>query len=167
MLKALVSVMVLFVVCQPYAVAAEESQCSESNGLTFVCDLTNAEDLVLVPDTRWVLSSGMAPGGGIYLVDSEQKTWKQMYANNAQQVNHDVETYGACLGAPALENFISHGLNIRSHGNGHSTLYVVGHGGREAIEVFDVDANHGEPLLVWIGCVPKCQTGWLQIASHL
>jgi sugar lactone lactonase YvrE len=37
--------------------------------------------------------------------------------------------------------------------DGHSTLYVVGHGGREAIEVFDVDATGEKPVLTWTGCV--------------
>jgi hypothetical protein len=116
--------------------------------------MQNAEDLVSVPDTPWVLSSGMAPGGGIYLIDSLQKTWVQMYAGNARQVHHDADTYSGCHGAPAFESFISHGLHIRVGDDGHSKLYVVGHGGREAIEVFDVDANSPAPTLTWIGCVP-------------
>jgi hypothetical protein len=37
--------------------------------------------------------------------------------------------------------------------DGRSTLYVVGHGGREAIEIFDVDANGEAPVLTWRGCV--------------
>ena len=154
MLRVDLSVFALLVFFQHGADAAEQDKCSASGGLTFVCGLTNAEDLVSVPDTRWVLSSGMAPGGGIYLVDSVGKTWTQMYANTAQQVRHDMETYGACQGAPDLESFVTHGLNIRPGDNGHSTLYVVGHGGREAIEVFDVDASGAEPLLIWVGCVP-------------
>ena len=48
---------------------------------------------------------------------------------------------------------MAHGLNIRSTGTGRSTLYVVGHGGREAIEVFDVDASGAIPALTWTGCV--------------
>lgn len=134
--------------------ASEQTDCAASAGLTYVCGMQNAEDLVSVPATTWVLSSGMAPGGGIYLVDSVKKTWSQMYAGNAAQVSHDEATYGACHGAPVFENFITHGLHIRAGDNGHSTLYVVGHGGREAIEVFDVDANPVEPTLTWTGCVP-------------
>jgi hypothetical protein len=48
---------------------------------------------------------------------------------------------------------VSHGLNIRPGANDHSTLYVVGHGGREAIEVFEVDASGERPVLTWNGCV--------------
>lgn len=49
--------------------------------------------------------------------------------------------------------FVAHGLNIRPGADGHSTLYVVGHGEREAIEVFEVDASGDEPALTWTGCV--------------
>ena len=49
---------------------------------------------------------------------------------------------------------ITHGLNLRAGANGHSTLYAVGHGAREAIEVFDVDATGAKPALTWKGCVP-------------
>jgi hypothetical protein len=64
-----------------------------------------------------------------------------------------METYGACPGAPAPGTLISHGLNIRTHADGSTTLYVVGHGGRESIEVFDVDTSGAAPVLTWQGCV--------------
>jgi hypothetical protein len=44
-------------------------------------------------------------------------------------------------------------LSIQPGKNGHSTLYVVGHGGREAIEVFDVAVSNAVPELTWVGCV--------------
>ncbi len=40
----------------------------------FVCGVTNPEDLVLVPGTSWIVSSGMAEGAGFYLVDSKAGT---------------------------------------------------------------------------------------------
>ena len=49
---------------------------------------------------------------------------------------------------------ITHGLNLRAGADGHSTLYAVGHGAREAIEVFDVDATGAKPAVTWRGCVP-------------
>ncbi len=64
-----------------------------------------------------------------------------------------MKTYGACPGSPDPNSFITHGLNIRAGKDGHATLYVVGHGGREAIEVFDVDASGAQPVLTWNGCV--------------
>jgi hypothetical protein len=48
----------------------------------------------------------------------------------------------------------THGMNIRGQGPGRARLNVVGHGAREAIEIFDVDATGARPTLTWKGCVP-------------
>lgn len=128
--------------------------CGRSGDYGFVCGPRNAEDLVLVPGTRWIISSGMVEGAAIYLVDSEQKTSTNLYPAAGARAEHDTATYGNCPGAPDPANFITHGLNLRAGENGHSTLYAVSHGAREAIEVFDVDATGARPMLTWKGCVP-------------
>ncbi len=132
---------------------AADDECQASGEYSFICGPQNAEDLVLVPATRWIIASGMAPGAAIYLIDSQQKTWTILYPGDAPLARQDMETFGACPGSPDPNNFVTHGLNIRPGVNGHSTLYVVGHGGREAIEVFDVDASGARPELTWTGCV--------------
>lgn len=133
---------------------AAEDECAGSAGYGFVCGPENAEDLVLVPATKWVIASGMAPGADIYLVDSENKTWTGLYPGEEPQNRHDTATYATCPGAPDTANLMTHGLNLRAGEPGRSTLYAVGHGAREAIEVFDVDASGDVPVLTWIGCVP-------------
>ena len=60
---------------------------------------------------------------------------------------------GACPGSPDPGRFVTHGLALRPGADSRSTLYVVGHGEREAIEVFDVDASGETPVLTWRGCV--------------
>jgi hypothetical protein len=47
-----------------------------------------------------------------------------------------------------------HGLSLRPAQAAHYTLYATNHGGRESIEVFDVDAGAASPSATWIGCVP-------------
>ena len=142
---------VLLLAC-PFAESAD-SECSASSEYGFVCGPRNPEDLVLVPGTKWIISSSMAAGASIYLVDSQQKAWTKLYPGDAPRARQDMKTYGACPGAPDPGNFVSHGLSLRPGTDGHSTLLVVGHGGREAIEVFDVDANGEKPVLTWLGCV--------------
>lgn len=137
---------------------AADDACLPAGDLHFVCGPKNAEDLVLVPATNWIIASGMAPDAAIYLIDAQQKTWTQLYPADAaparrNPVRHNMERYGACPGSPDPGNFISHGLNLQPGASGHSTLYVVGHGGREAIEVFEVDASGAKPVLTWTGCV--------------
>lgn len=134
-------------------VDAAEDGCQASEGYGFVCGPKNAEDLVLIPGTKWIIASGMAPGAALYLIDSQSKSWSEMYPAKAPRALQNMETYGACPGSPDPNNFITHGLNIQPGENGHSTLYVVGHGGREAIEIFDVNAGGTSPVLTWTGCV--------------
>ena len=45
----------------------------------------NPEDLVLVPNTRWMLASGMAPGSGLHLVDTRAKTVKNLYRRRRRE----------------------------------------------------------------------------------
>ncbi len=133
--------------------AGTEVDCSAAGDYRFVCGPRNAEDLVRVPGTKWIIASGLASDTPIYLIDSQDKTWQPLYPGDAPRAAQDMETFGACPGAPNPKAFISHGLNVRAGADGHSTLYVVGHGTREAIEVFDVDASGAEPVLTWTGCV--------------
>jgi len=137
--------------CQLAGAAGHD--CDASGDYAFICGPKNAEDMVRVPDTKWIIASGMAPDAAIYLIDTDHKTWAELYPADAPRAEQDMEIYGACPGSPDPNNFVSHGLNIRPGVDGHSTLYVVGHGGREAIEIFDVDANAQAPTLTWTGCI--------------
>jgi len=132
---------------------AGDSDCEAEGDFGFVCGPVSAEDLVLVPGTKWIIASGFTPVKSITLIDSQQKSWSELYPADKPRALQDMETYGACPGSPDPNNFVTHGMNIRPGKNGHSTLYVVGHGGREAIEVFDVDATGARPQLTWTGCV--------------
>ena len=134
------------------AVAADD-ECGAVGEYGFVCGPVSAEDLVLVPGTKWIIGSGMAEGAPMVLIDSKQKSWAPLYPANRPRAEQNMDIYGACPGSPDPNNLISHGLNIRAGKDGHSTLYVVGHGEREAIEVFDVDASGAKPVMTWIGCV--------------
>ena len=35
-----------------------EGDCSPINGVSFICGVRNVEDLILVPNTKWVIGSG-------------------------------------------------------------------------------------------------------------
>lgn len=43
------------------AVAADQS-CTAAGNLKFICGVYNAEDLVQVPGTKWIIGSGFAGG---------------------------------------------------------------------------------------------------------
>lgn len=128
--------------------AHAQSSCAATGDVTYVCGPQNPEDLVLVPGTQWIVSSGMAEGAGFYLVDSRAGNFSPL-AFGAQPD----AAFAGCPSPPTAQTLNTHGLSIRSTGPNRARLYVVGHGAREAIEVFDVDAAGARPALTWRGCV--------------
>src|SRR6185437_14921033 len=55
-----------------------EGDCSPFNGVTFICGVTNVEDLILVPNTKWVIGSGftdqVTTQNYLHLFDTETET---------------------------------------------------------------------------------------------
>jgi hypothetical protein len=135
---------------------AAQAACDPAAGLTFICGLTNAEDLVQVPGTPWILASGLAEGehteGHIYLVNAPGRTVQVLLPGHVVY-RQDTKTFGACPGAPDETKFSAHGLSLRVGSASEHTLYVVHHGERESVEVFKLKAGVVAPTLIWVGCV--------------
>ena len=129
--------------------------CGAVGSVQFVCGQDGPEDLVLVPGSDWVIASAFSNAGGIRLVNARNKTTTVAYPTPTAKERPDTKTYDSCPGAPDAAqkaSFRTHGLAIRSGRNSVHTLYVVHHGTRESIEVFEVDARATPPALTWIGC---------------
>ncbi len=136
----------------PLQVNADD-RCEADGDYSYLCGPANAEDLVLIPGTDWIIASGFGGDVSLYLIDAGQKTWTNFYPADEPRARQNMALYGACPGSPDPDDFVAHGLSIRPGSDGHSTLYVVGHGEREAIEVFDIDASGDTPEVTWTGCV--------------
>ena len=132
---------------------AQDDDCSPDADYGFVCGLEHAEDLVLVPGTDWILSSGMSAGSSFYLINAGTKVAQVVSSTDAIAIDLDTSRYSDCPGIPQWDNFISHGLNLRQGQGTESTLYVVTHGARESIEIFTIDSSPDVPALTWKGCV--------------
>ena len=136
--------------------AAAQAACDPAAGLTFICGLTNAEDLVQVPGTPWIAASGLAEGehteGHIYLVNARDRTVQVLLPGHVVY-QQDTEKFGACPGAPDETKFSAHGLSLRAGSASEHTLYVVHHGERESVEVFTLKAGASAPILTWVGCI--------------
>ncbi|HEU4825008.1 MAG TPA: hypothetical protein VFS85_00930, partial [Dongiaceae bacterium] len=140
--------------------AAAQAACDPAAGLTFICGLTNAEDLVQVPGTPWIVASGLAEGkhtgGHIYLVNAHDRGVQVLLPGHVVY-RQDTGTFGACPGAPDEAKFSAHGLSLRAGAASEHTLYVVHHGERESVEVFMLKAGPAAPAqaptLTWVGCV--------------
>ena len=129
--------------------------CDSIGDLHFICNVISPEDLAVVPDSDWVIASGNQAGGRIQLVSIAGKSARVLYPTGTANERLDSATYPTCPGPidpQEGDDFRAHGLYL-AHGNGHiHTLYVVHHGFRESIEVFELDVGTGFPLLTWVGC---------------
>jgi hypothetical protein len=136
---------------------APATSCAPAAGLTFICGLQNPEDLVLVPGTRWLLASGMAPGAGLSLVDTQAKAVSKLYAPGTASARADRNRFANCPGPLDPKQALLHGLALRPAAGGRYTVYATNHGGRESVEVFELSVASGSaaaaPSATWIGCV--------------
>jgi len=139
--------------------------CAPAGGLSFVCGIINGEDLVLVPDSSWLLASGMAPGSGLHAVDTKAKTVRILYGGATAPARADKTRFANCPGPLDPKQAVLHGLSLRpatpgvasgssrTSPTGRYIVYATNHGGRESIEVFEVTTAGGTPAATWIGCV--------------
>ena len=140
-------------------IVAQSGACSPTGGLNFICGLQAPEDLVLVPGTRWLIASGMSAGSGLHLIDTQAKTARTFFGAGAAGARADKAKFATCPGPLDPKQAILHGLSLRPAQAGRYTLYATNHGGRESIEVFDLDASGAAPAATWIGCV-LMPNGW-------
>jgi hypothetical protein len=136
------------------ALEAQAPSCAPDAGLTFICGVQNPEDLVPVPGTRFLLASGMAPGAGLNLVDTQARTVRPLYAPGTANARPDRARFATCPAPLDAKQAVLHGLALRPAPGGRYTVYATNHGGRESIEVFELTLAAGVPSAAWIGCVP-------------
>ncbi len=128
------------------------AQCEPDGQVQFVCGPMSPEDLVQIPGSPWVIVSTWEPDGYLSAAHSGDHRTMRLFPTEMSRPRHDTAMYGACPGM-TTDRFQSHGVSLRPGSGGLHTLYVVRHGDREAVEVFEVDAHSATPSLTWIGCV--------------
>jgi hypothetical protein len=142
--------------------ATASAQTCDPADPAFVCALTNAEDLVRLPGTSWVVASHInfdltarpprALGlGPVEAVRIDTRKVQRLYPTPDTAVDWDSKTYPDC--APPPQTIGSAGLNIRPLGGTSFRLYAVNRNGRQSVEVIDI-AVRGERLAsTWRGCI--------------
>ena len=126
------------------------SNCNSDENL--ICAPVNPEDLLSIPATVLVLVSSMEDNGHLYVSNTKDLSSHIVFPTVNAKRSHDKHAYPDCPGPLSLP-FRPHGLAMRQGENGAHTLYVVGHGAREAIEVFALEPSNTTATLTWIGCV--------------
>ena len=134
--------------------------------------LANIEDMALLPGGRWLIGSGMKAGAirsSIYAIDTKTRRFHKIYPARAVSPKAARPSTGnirrsGCAAEPNPNDFAGHGLSFRQMSAGAGELYVVNHGGRESIEVFEVEVPASPsrpPTLKWRSCIlaPPERTG--------
>lgn len=116
--------------------------------------ILNAEDMAPLDGGNWVIASSMQGGlqaqGGIYAIDARSNIATKIYPLSGAS---DTSSMPECPAPVAAEAFAPHGITVHKQADGSKRLYVVNHGRRESIEVFDVQQG-ATPALHWAGCIP-------------
>jgi hypothetical protein len=123
-------------------------------GENVVCGQQGPEDLVAL-GSQWIAAGAFSGTGGLLLVRIGDRTSHTAYPAANAVNRHDTKSYPDCPGPPAVggARFTTHGVYV-APGNGPVyKLFVVGHGARESIEVFQVDTTPARPAVTWLGCV--------------
>src|SRR4051794_15602240 len=134
---------------------AKSPACEPRDNLQFVCGFAGPEDLVEVPNSNWIIASGDAAPGAITLVNARDRKVTPLYPSPSMKQQLDAKTYDTCPGPidpQEGDKFRAHGIALRQGRGSLVTLYVVHHGNRESIEVFQFDAKASMPALTWVGC---------------
>jgi hypothetical protein len=146
---------------EPGYAAVGATPCTALGDIRFICGMASPEDLALVPGSEWVIASGNREGGGLHLINLKARTSTVLFPTSSPNERLDATAYPTCPGPidlQKIEAFRAHGLYLRPGQGTVHALYVVHHGTRESIEVFEVDAGATPPALTWVGCAPALST---------
>ncbi len=133
--------------------------CGTHGDIDIICGTRSPEDLELTPDGKSLIVSQFVNGpagagvAGLVLFDLAKNTFTRITPSAEPR-----KDWGdpACPG-PIGDALRPHGISLLKRRNGAVQLYVVNHGGRESIEMFEVKQTGGETNLVWHGCVVSTQ----------
>lgn len=145
-------------IAQPKAPPAPPlMECGAHGSIDIICGTRSPEDLELTPDGKYLIVAqfvnargGANPGGaGLVLLDLAAKTYSKLPITDDSRKDWGDPT---CPG-PIGDVMVPHGISLLKRRGGAMELYVVNHGGRQSIEMFELKPAAGSWTLAWHGCV--------------
>ncbi|HEY0962005.1 MAG TPA: SMP-30/gluconolactonase/LRE family protein [Pseudomonadales bacterium] len=138
--------------------ASVAGDCAGEQGLTYICGVQAAEDLLSLDSANLVLASGMSDAnanvpGHMYLIDTATKEVTELVQGPNFTQAHDTTMFPDCPGPLNLQDFSVHGLSVAEIAPQTWSVYTTSHGEREAVEVYELSLAGAEPALAWKGCV--------------
>jgi hypothetical protein len=134
-------------------------ECGAHGDIDIICGTRSPEDLELTPDGKMLIVSQFVGGpagagvAGLTLFDSAKKTFTRLPVSAEPR-----RDWGdpACPG-PIGDGLRPHGISLLKRNGGAVQVFVVNHGGRESIEMFELKPAGAASSLVWHGCVVSMQ----------
>lgn len=148
--------------------------CTPADGYTPICNLQRPEDLEALPGGKLILISeygalsGAKPGRlTAYRPADDARIPLFPAAGAPAKAGADAWGDPACPGPPGAE-FSPHGIHHSNIG-GTDRVLVVNHGGREAVEMFElaVSPDGSSASLTWRGCVVAPEKVWMNDVAGL
>jgi sugar lactone lactonase YvrE len=142
-------------VAQQTATPLQQLGCGIHGEIEVFCGTRQPEDLERTPDGKFLIATqylnqgrGGASGGGMVLFDLTKKTFSRM----SETVQRDKAWGDPSCPGPVGAALVSHGSSLAKRRDGKWALYVVNHGGRQSIEMFELQKSAGGWALLWHGC---------------
>ncbi len=129
--------------------------CGVHGDIEVLCGAQSPEDLEITPDGKYLITTEFlnqgrsgTKGTGMALFDLSKKTFSQM-----PQTSEPDKSWGdpACPG-PIGDALVSHGSSLTKRKDGKWALYIVNHGGRQSIEMFELKKAGAGWSMAWHGC---------------
>ncbi|MEP7354858.1 MAG: SMP-30/gluconolactonase/LRE family protein, partial [Acidobacteriota bacterium] len=137
--------------------------CGMQGDAEILCGARSPEDLELTPDGKAIIVSqnvrlgagrGAAAGDPVapfVLFDLAKKTFIPVMLDVKPLTDWGAAT---CPG-PIGTALAAHGISLAKRKDGKLQFFVVNHGGRESIEMYELKKISGDWNLIWHGCVPS------------
>jgi hypothetical protein len=135
-------------------------ECGVHGDTEILCGTRSPEDLELTPDGKFLIVSQFVNGGrgggggaGLVLFDLAKKTYSKIPVTAEPRKDWGEP---ACPG-PIGDALVPHGISLLKRTNGPMQLYVVNHGGRQSMEMFELKQAAAGWELIWHGCALTMQ----------
>lgn len=135
------------------------TDCEPEGNARPICVFTNPEDIVALPGDQALLigeygASADEHSGGLVVFTLESETRRVVFQGGQDSATFESGWGDPGCSTPPSSAFNSHGIDLVEREDGRLQLLVVQHGGREAVEMFEVMGEGTEWSVEWRGCVP-------------
>jgi len=87
------------------------AECAPDGSIEFVCGPISPEDLAIIPDSEWLIASGMEDEGFLYMVNTDDHSSLAVYPPAISEPATAMAPYQACPGV-VDQGFRPHGLSF-------------------------------------------------------